>query len=195
MAVDPNRIACIVLAAGRSERYGKADKLAAPLHGMPLVHHVLTMLNGFDFAQKIVVCQPTTLDVAGFDFERVDVEMADGLQSDSLRAGIRALRTDGLAGILIALGDMPAVSRHQIARLLARFRADETQGVVASGVGDVGVPPALFSIGLIQQLQGMTGDRGARVLLRDAEMVPTEPAELADVDTVDDLERVSNILT
>jgi len=192
MPIAVNKIGCIVLAAGRSERFGKADKLAADLDGKPMLHHVLSMLCSVGFAQQILVCQPATVDVSGLGFERVDIETAGGLQSDSLRAGLRALRTDGLAGILVALGDMPCVSREHIQRLLERFQVDDPRCIVASGSDGVGLPPALFSLALLEDLARMTGDKGARSLLRDAVLVPTEPAELADVDTPEDLERVSN---
>ncbi len=189
MGIAANQVACIVLAAGRSERFGTADKLAAELCGKPLLHHVLETLNSFDFAQKIVVCQPTTLDVAGLGFDRVDVDRAEGLQSDSLRTGIRALRTAPLAGILFALGDMPAVSRNHIRRLLEQFDAHDERCVVASDMDDARVPPSLFAIGLVDDLADMVGDTGARSLLRKAVLVRASRAELLDVDTPDDLER------
>jgi molybdenum cofactor cytidylyltransferase len=191
MGIAANQVACIVLAAGRSKRFGTADKLAAELFGRPLLHHVLETLNAFDFAQKIVVCQPTTLDVAGFGFDRADVDSAEGLQSDSLRTGIRALRTAPLAGILFALGDMPAVSHDHIHRLLEQFDAHDERCVVASDLEGARVPPALFAIGLVDDMVGMTGDRGARSLLRKAVSVRASRAELVDVDTPDDLERAS----
>jgi molybdenum cofactor cytidylyltransferase len=121
----------------------------------------------------------------------VDVDRAEGLQSDSLRTGIRALRTAPLAGILFALGDMPAVSHDHIHRLLEQFDAHDERCVVASDLEGARVPPALFAIGLVDDMVGMTGDRGARSLLRKAVSVRASRAELVDVDTPDDLERAS----
>lgn len=193
MAIDANRVTCMVLAAGRSERFGPADKLAVDIDGRPLLHHVLATLNAFDFAQKIAVCQPTTLDIAGLGFERVDVERAEGLQSDSLRTGLRALRGDPLGGILIALGDMPAVSSAHIRRLLERFEAHDRRCVIASALGDARVPPALFAMGFANELASMTGDQGARSLLRQAVAVQVAGAELVDIDTPGDLERASRM--
>ncbi len=191
MGIAVNQVACIVLAAGRSTRFGDADKLAAVLHGVPLLHHILAMLDGFDFARKIVVCQPGGPDVSGLGFERLDVAGVDTLQSDSLRAGIGALGARPKGGILLALGDMPAVSRAHIDRLLARFDSGDDRCVVASATGDVCLPPAVFAGGLAGELAGMTGDQGARPLLRGAVPVPVSDTELVDVDTPADLERVS----
>lgn len=193
MGIEANRVACIVLAAGRSKRFGPADKLAASIDGRPLLHRVLATLNAFDFAQKIVVCQPTTLDSAGLGFDRVDVERAEGLQSDSLRTGLQALYGDPLDGILIALGDMPAVSGAHIRRLLDRFDAHDRRCVVASALGDARVPPALFAVELANELASITGDEGARSLLRQAVAVAVAEAELIDIDTPGDLERASRI--
>jgi molybdenum cofactor cytidylyltransferase len=195
MGIAAGKVACIVLAAGRSERFGDGDKLAAELDGKPLLHRVLAMLGGFDFAQKIVVCQPTTLDLGGLGFDRVEVETTGGLQSDSLRAGIHALQADARAGmlaaILIVLGDMPAVSREHIQRLLDRFEATDARCIVASSTGANRMPPALFGIGLSKDLAGLSGDKGARSLLEEAVPVVAMRAELADIDTLDDLQRIS----
>jgi molybdenum cofactor cytidylyltransferase len=191
MGIAANRVACIVLAAGRSERYGHRDKLAAELGGKPLLHHVLSTLNGFDFAQKIVVCRPTTPDVSGKGFDRVETAVSEGLQSDSLRTGIRALHGDRLAGFLIALGDMPAVSREHVQRLLDGFQVHDLRYAIASGAGDVCGPPAVFAIGLTESLARLDGDQGARSLLLGAALIQTSPNELFDVDTPADLERAS----
>ncbi len=189
MGIVANSIACIVLAAGRSERYGKADKLAAHLDGKPLLHHVLATLGGFDFTRKIVVCRPDSLDVSGRGFERVDVAAVE--QSASLRAGIVALDDHPCDGILVALGDMPAVTGAHIDRLLACFDPGDDRCVVASTKGDASMPPAVFARGMADELARLTGDQGARPLLRKAVRVVVAEDELIDVDTLADLERLS----
>jgi len=191
MGIAANKVACIVLAAGRSTRFGDTDKLATLFHGVPLLHHILGTLGRFDFARKIVVCQPAGPDVSALGFDRIEIAGVDTLQSDSLRAGIGALGDHPVAGILLALGDMPAVSRAHIDRLLGRFDPGDDRCVVASAMGDACLPPAVFASGLAGELARMTGDQGARPLLRGAVPIPVSHVELVDVDTPADLERMS----
>src|SRR3546814_17898790 len=59
--IEPEAVALILLAAGRSPRFGVADKLAAPLHGRPLVQHAATTLSPLTFGRHIAVCSSSLL--------------------------------------------------------------------------------------------------------------------------------------
>ncbi len=193
MGISANRVGCIVLAAGRSERFGPTDKLAADFRGRPLLHHVLETLCAVGFAQKIVVCRPATPDISGLGYDRLEVGPTDSRQSDSLRAGIRTLHAYALDAFLIALGDMPAITEAHINRLLDQFDPDDLRCVIASASGETRGPPALFAAGLAGELASIAGDQGARTLLRRAVAVHAPSAELIDVDTPGDLGRAAEI--
>ena len=105
---------------------------------------------------------------------------------------------DDAAGVLIVLGDMPAVSSADLDRLIAAFRKAGGQAIVrATHDGKRGnpvlLPRALF--GAVAQLEG---DTGARHLV-EAGLMPVVDVEIGegaaiDVDTRDALESAGGVL-
>ena len=159
-------VAAVLLAAGRSSRFGAADKLAAPLHGLPLGLHAARALVPLPLVARYVVTGPTTLDWPGFDI----------LPNDRPEAGMAHS---------IALADMPFVPTDHLRHLLARYQGPGT--LVASSDGNRPLPPALFGADWFAALEGLTGDRGARELLTRAERVEAAQEELIDIDTEEQL--------
>jgi molybdenum cofactor cytidylyltransferase len=187
MAVPAEQIACIVLAAGRSTRFGAADKLAANWRGRPLLDAALGVLDSLPFAQSIVVCRQGGPDTAWCGFRRVEVPADAVQQSDSLRAGLAELDPQRCSGVLIALGDMPRITPQLIERMLAQFDPADPACVIAASNGRTPSPPALFAKALLPALQALQGDSGARDLLRSATLVETSAEELSDIDRTEDL--------
>ena len=86
---------------------------------------------------------------------------------------------------MIALADMPLVPREHFEALVDAWDASEP--IVVSAVGDVRMPPAIFSSGQFKDLQQSSGDKGARVLLSQGLLVPCPPEWLKDIDRPEDL--------
>lgn len=180
--------ALILLAAGRSERFGAADKLAEPLLGLPLAFHSVTALAALPFASRIAVVSGTTLDFAAHGFRVVENPVPALGQAGSLRLGVAAAREAGAAAVLVVLADMPRVTAAQVWRLFDASGGPET--VVASSDGIRPCPPALFGAAHFATLEALQGDTGARALLRTGVQVACDPFELVDVDTRAQLEAV-----
>ena len=186
MTIAAGRVAAILLAAGRSERFGD-DKLAAPFRGRPLGEHAAAMLAAMPFATHIAVTGPSAVDLAalGFDCRRAPV---DAPMSVSLQLGIAAAAQADCDACLIALADMPLVPAAHIAALLAAH-----DGVLTATLsGDRRMAPALIARSVFPRIAGLTGDQGARALLREARGVPAPPAWLVDIDTPGDVARTSD---
>src|SRR3546814_20377947 len=67
--IEPEAVALILLAAGRSTRFGVADKLAAPLHGRQPVQHAANTLTPIPFGRHTAVCSsffPVAFAALGF---------------------------------------------------------------------------------------------------------------------------------
>lgn len=184
----------ILLAAGAGSRFG-GDKLLALLHGKPLVLHALDALRPA-VTEVIAVVRPgserlaTLLVQAGARVAVCD-EASHGM-GHSLACGARLAPAD--TNLLIALGDMPAVTPDTIARVIAALDAGATIAVPCHR-GRRGHPVG-FAARLVPMLRVLTQDQGARsVLLANAEAVleipVDDPGVLADVDTPVDLERLS----
>lgn len=175
----------VLLAAGRSERFGAEDKLDADFLGRPLASHVATALEAVPFMARVAITSDTALDFAAMGYRVVRNPAPETGLSGSVRLGAHAARQAGAAALVIALADMPRVTATQILRLL-----DAAQGandVIASSDGVRPSPPALFGAGRFAELGALSGEDGARALIRSGRHIVTNPAELIDIDTPEDL--------
>lgn len=177
--------ALILLAAGRSVRFGDADKLAEDYLGKPLAFHVVTAFEDMPFACRIAVTSATLLNFAARGFDVIVNDSPDEGQARSVRLGIAEAKARGARAAVIALADMPRVTAAQLYRLIDD--AVDERAVVASSDGVKPMPPALFGSAQCDALLTLSGDRGARALIARGRHVVTSPAELIDIDTPEDL--------
>lgn len=185
--IRAERVALVLLAAGRSQRFGDADKLAEPFLGKPLALHVVTALAAVPFAARYVVSAGTAADF-GAAYRVVANDAPEAGQARSVRLGVAAAAEADVDAVLVALADMPRVTAAQVWRLLDA--AGEGEDVVASSDGVRPKPPALFGRRHFAALAALEGDQGARDLIAAGRHIVTTPAELADIDTREDLERL-----
>lgn len=186
--IRAERTALVLLAAGRSRRFGDADKLTIPYLGRPLGLHVVVALEAVPFCSRIGVVADTALDLANCGYTIVtNDDPAAGL-GRSLRLGVEAAAQFDPDAILIALADMPRVTATQIYRLLDD--ADGDNAIVASSDGVVPRPPVLFGRAHVPTLLAAQGDMGARDLVRRGHHIVVPPAELIDIDTPEDFEKL-----
>jgi molybdenum cofactor cytidylyltransferase len=183
------RVAAVILAAGRSTRMGD-NKMLADLGGEPLIRRTVAALLGS-------AARPVLL-VAGHERDRlaaalggldvaviVNPHYAEGLAT-SLVAGIGAVPQEA-EGALIALGDMPLVDAGLVDALIARFEAEPAAGaVVPLHAGEWG-NPVLVARKLFPEIAALSGDAGARGLLRGRDDVclleTSDRSVLIDADT------------
>lgn len=184
----------IVLAAGAGTRFG-GQKVVATLRGIPLVRHVVDRLRAGG-AQGVIVATGAgrpEVEVAlrGTDAVFVDVpDAADGL-SASLRRAVAAL-PDECTGFVVALGDQPLIDPAVIRQLRDTWETSNAAAVVPVYADGERGNPVLFDATMRRRLQALTGDQGARALLRDmgdkvGELRVNGPAP-RDVDTPGDLD-------
>ena len=184
MACD--RIAAVLLAAGRGMRFG-GNKLEAILGDTMLGLHAARTLAEMQFGSLFAVHDPShgALAAAFTDhrFTLIDNDDPSAGLSHSLALAAEAALTTDADALLICLGDMPFVTRAHLLALIGAGGED----VVASAIGDARMPPALFPRSRWSTLMHLSGDAGARTLLRDAIVVQGPSAMLADIDTRADL--------
>ncbi|WP_375398932.1 nucleotidyltransferase family protein [uncultured Sphingomonas sp.] len=183
--IAPENTALILLAAGKSARFGLSDKLCEPFLGQPLGLHVVTALEAIPFARRIAVYDGGPIDYAKRGYQVVHNDDPDLGLSRSVAIGVEAARGAGIEAALIALADMPRVTAAHIYRLFDAERGE--MGVVASSDGVEPKPPVLFGAGRFDALQTLTGDTGARGMIAAGRHVVTNADELVDVDTEEEL--------
>lgn len=185
-------IAGILLAAGSSSRFGGAKLLARLADGRPI--GLVSLLNLRDALEEVVVVirEGDSALRALFEADRATVvECADAHlgMSRSLVAGVRA-RSDA-GGWVIALGDMPFVRPLTIRAVADALRAG----------AQIAIPvyrrarghPVGFAARMKDQLLGVSGDEGARAIVRRNDRLVQlldcdDPGILRDIDTREDLQ-------
>ncbi|WP_303830627.1 nucleotidyltransferase family protein [Asticcacaulis taihuensis] len=178
------RFSAVVLAAGASRRFGEDDKLCADLDGKAVISHVLDGLAVLDLGEVLVVVRAP---MEGMNYI-VNLRLEAGM-GHSLALGVAALKP--CDGAFIVLADMPLIVPD-----LYREMADALPGhdiVVPVHNGQNG-HPVLFSFTCFDDLRRLSGDHGARDLLRSGRYrlrhIETGGFILADIDTPEDLNRL-----
>ncbi len=187
------RIAAVILAAGQSRRMGPLNKLLLTVDGQPCVVHAVraALAAGADPVRVVVVAadNPVARALAGWPVEIVVSPHADEGMAHSLAAGVTNLDED-VTGALIMLGDMPLVSAESLRQLCGALRTDPSLAAcVPSHLGKRG-NPVLWHRRHFPALQALTGDRGARSLMRRlevgvAEVAVPDDGVLIDIDTAE----------
>ena len=192
MSATCPRVAAIVLAAGSSSRTTPLHKLLMPdATGLPMIARTLRAITASRANPVIVVLGHRAAEIraaASMDRQAENSPRfitapnhACGL-SRTLAAGIRAASAyPGVAGALVCLGDMPLIGTDLIDRMIATFLAHtDRSGVVPVHEGRRG-NPVLWSRTLFPALLTLTGDQGARALLRQHETDMTRVAAGAEI--------------
>jgi molybdenum cofactor cytidylyltransferase len=190
------RVAAIVLAAGQSTRMAPHNKLlVADRSGKAMVTRVVENVLSAAVRPILVVTGHREAElreaIGGRPVEFVHAaDHAQGL-SASLKAGIAAL-PDHVSAVIVCLGDMPLVTGRMLERLIAAYDPDEGRSIVVPvHAGKIG-NPVLWDRRYFPEIMALSGDTGARALLkRHAEQIAEveigDDAVLRDFDTVDSL--------
>jgi molybdenum cofactor cytidylyltransferase len=190
------RIAAVVLAAGQSTRMAPYNKLlVADRSGKAMVTRVVENILSAVPRPLVVVTGHREAEVreaiGGRPVEFVHAaDHAQGL-SASLKAGIAAL-PDHVTAAIVCLGDMPLVTGRVLDKLIAAYDPDEGRSIVVPmHDGKIG-NPVLWDRRYFAEIMALSGDSGARSLLkRHAEQVAeveiADDSVLRDFDTVDSL--------
>ena len=187
--MKPDQIALLLMAGGRSDRFGHSDKLLAELNGMPLGLHMAHRLTPMTWGARIAVANATIKPLLSrCGFEVIAAGERAGL-GDNLSAGVSALRN--MKAVIIILADMPFVSRRHIEAMI--FAAKGPRALVVSRNHGNASPPVLFGRDYFHDLISLRGDEGARHVfasrLTEVTWIEADAGELCDIDTVADLNR------
>ena len=190
------RIALLLMAGGRSERFGASDKLTTDLGGMALGLHTAKRLSAMTWGQKIAVVQGGLIQfLSGLGFNILEPAKGVCGLGDNLAVGAQAL--GDVDAVLILLADMPFVTRDHADRLISALSGDKTMAM--SGRDGKVSPPAALLATHFKALQTLSGDEGARrIIMSDKEAVAIVEADetvLLDCDTPEAVDYARTRLT
>ena len=190
-------IAGIVLAAGGSTRMGRPKMLLPAGSGTLLSAAVAPLLEaGLD--RVVVVLGDRAEEVRRGARLPVDPRIVlvvcpdwrAGMAS-SLKRGLEACA--GADAVVVALGDQPGVTAERVRVVTAAFGPGRALVVPVHR----GIPshPLLFGRSLFSELEALSGDVGAREIVRrhEDEAVRIEIEPLPDIDTEEDYRRFTGV--
>ncbi len=193
----PAAVSALILAAGQSSRMAPRHKLLErDASGIPMIARVADhLLASRARPIRVVVGHRAAEITAALDGRPVQfvhaADYAAGL-SASLRAGLAAV-TERAA--LVVLGDMPLVTGASIDRLIEAYDPDEGRLIVVPTHDGQWGNPVLWDARYFPAMMALTGDSGARKLLRQhadaVAEIPLDESVLRDFDTVESLAALS----
>ena len=186
-------VSILLLAAGSSQRLGRPKQLL-PFRGTTLIRHLAAEALASK-AREVTV-------VIGASAEAVRRELSDlGLNirennrwgeglSASIRTGLETL-PETAEGVLLMLCDQPLVTSSLLNTMIDHFAAPD--GIVACEYADTVGVPVLLSRKLVPELLRLSGDVGAKEVLKahreEVSLIPF-PGGALDIDVPGDLEQL-----
>lgn len=164
----------IILAAGRSLRWGPENKLAHPIEGVPMLRRVVDAYVAAGCLRIVVVIQTgeegrqvSGLLVGVKQVNTVENPQAAAGMGTSVRLGMEALckSGEGAGGFMISPGDLPFVTAPSIKAVARAFERDRARRVVVPVYQGTHGHPVAFPGDWLGRSAEIPDDRGAGALL------------------------------
>lgn len=195
---NASQVGVILLAAGSSSRLGRPKQLLQ-VQGKSLVQHSMAVATNAGLGPVVVVLGASAVAIAK-EVQQPEVhtvlneDWQEGMAA-SIRSGVAqllAVAPDVSAAILMVC-DQPYVSANLLKNLVAAHLHTGKPIITCSYVDTFG-PPTLFQKALFPGLLQLTGDVGARSILKqyanEVAAIPF-PEGVVDIDTEMDYEQVT----
>jgi molybdenum cofactor cytidylyltransferase len=187
----------IILASGFSKRMGK-PKLLLPYKGKPIIRHVIDESMESRLSGVVVVVNPEVAELRN-EVSRSCVsklvlnEQAGQGMSTSLKAGLMNLPLTADAAVVL-LGDQPLVSSDDIDAVIECYESNGGPLIVQASYQSKRGHPVLFDCSMFPHLFNVTGDEGARSVLKTFSnkicFARIDKPFPSDIDTPEDYEQL-----
>ena len=192
------RIACIILAAGRSTRFGRIKQLYR-VKGKSLVQRAIEAANNSSADYVLLVLGANCSEILSrTDLGRAELVLnrnyVEG-QATSIKCGILNLPEDSTGAILM-VADQPFLKSSHLDKMIQEFR-NRSESIVV--LGHEGEPrnPVLVPRDLFPKLLRIRGDVGARNIVRKYAKVRLieihDGAVFLDIDTMHAASRLKRL--
>jgi molybdenum cofactor cytidylyltransferase len=191
-------VGIVILAAGNSSRLGRPKQLLT-FGGKSLISHVVTEALAADL-QPVVVVTGAYHEVIcdALKGQAVNVihnpHWETGMASGIAAGLVAALAIDvHLRSVVVTVSDQPYISAELFRSLMEQW-AVSGKGLIACTYSGTMGTPVLFDVRYFNELAALSGDAGAKQLLKrhldDVTTVPFLKGEI-DIDTEEDFNRLT----
>lgn len=188
---DEYRLACVLLAAGESARFG-SPKQIAKVNDKPMLVTSLKKIEASNIDSVFVALGGNSKLVEAVlprETEIIKVEKWQRGIGKSIAHSVQHIADAGFTHVLIALSDQVAITTDAYNQLLEMSEANPKAIVAAKYAGIIGAP-SIFPKTLFNELRLMDNDKGARSLLKQYSEYLLEvsiPDAGIDIDTPQEL--------
>ncbi len=193
-----NNTGVIILAAGESSRLGSPKQLLV-YSGATLLQHAIDAAQSSD-AVSVIVVLGANADLITGELKSaranivVNATWKEGMAS-TIRYGIQTLvkLNPQAEAVILMVADQPFVTAALLNNMMEVNRKEQ-RSIVAGKYGDTFGTPVLFGKRFFPELLELTGDTGAKSLVRkymnDVTFVPFPKGDI-DIDTMGDYKKLS----
>lgn len=191
-------ISAIVLAAGKSARMGKVDKMLLPYKESTVIGTVVDELGNSLVDEIIIVenhyCQISEHLDTNVGLKFVTNEDADEGLTSSIQCGVNAASKNS-SGYLICLGDMPLLTSNNYNLLINNFIGVKNKVILMPIHDDKRGNPVLFSANFKEDILLLEDKSGCKpVVTANNDLVIEVPFPNSschiDIDTMEDYKRI-----
>lgn len=199
--VGEGRIFAIVLAAGKSERFGKSNKLLTRLPGgeTTLLERVVDSVSG-EVAGVIIVTNSAISErvrdvLSGCDIIPEFVVNDEGEMTSSFKKGVMRAKELGAGAVILLLGDQPFISTETVKAVVDTWRNSDA-AIIHPTFNGRPVHPVVFSNELLDHILSIPEGRSLKDFVRahadwafffSLDGIASSGREFADIDVPADL--------
>ena len=189
----------ILLAAGKSERFGKKNKLSEIVNGKPLINNILdTLLEIFDTSELTIIVgheQKIIKNLINNEeikiLENIDYNSGIGT---SISLAVQDLEND-IKGVMIIPADMPYINSKDLMNLENKFWEYNGEKVIIPQYNSKTGNPVILPRIYFDTLKNLKDDFGAKSLIAKKDIITfkTGFGTILDIDTSDELDKAKVI--
>ena len=162
-------LAIIILAAGKSSRMRGKDKLTQSVRGEPQIRRIV--LAACETCPNVFITLPDAAHpraslLLGLNVQIVSVPEAHLGIGRSIAAAISALKDPSIKGAMIVPADMPELTPIDLHAITQAFDAKPDAIIQATTPTGSSGHPVVFPRKTFAQLKSLSGDQGARSIIR-----------------------------
>ena len=188
------KLACLILAAGRSQRFG-APKQLADLNGKPLLASTLETLKSAQIttSEDIYIAIGANKDLIrqrlSAQTNLLEIQQWQQGMGQSLQESIKHLAVKSYSHVMVALADQIAIPSSKLKELY-KVCLENKEHIIASHYSDSFGVPVIFPRWCFEELMQLSGDSGAKAIIKkntNKTIAVDIPEAAIDIDTQEQL--------